>query len=111
MKFHALHGLIPEEKFIERNFIIDIVADLDFTMAAEKDDLTGSVDYQSAYEFINEIVQTPVDLIEHLGLKIGEGLLNQFSSITNVSVKVCKASPPIKGHLEEVCIALKVCRE
>lgn len=111
MKFHAFHGLIPQEKLVERLFIVDVVADTDFTNAALNDDLNGSINYQEMYQCIEKIVDEPVDLIERLAQKIGEGLLNQFSSITNVQVAIHKTPPPIQGVLDQVSVQLTVCRD
>lgn len=77
---------------------MDVSADLDFTAAAEGDDLEQTVDYERVYGLIRDLVLgESYYLIERLALLIAHAVLEAFPKVDRVEVTVRKVNPPVGG--------------
>ena len=52
IKVYAFHGCLPEEGLVGGNYVVDVMLNTNFSIAAEEDDLTQTIDYVD----INKIV-------------------------------------------------------
>lgn len=101
--FYAYHGALKEEQSIGGKFSVDVEMHTDFKEAAERDDLSKTINYHKVYEYINEIVHSKkYYLIETLSTVIAESLLKRFERIDKVVVRVRKNNVPIGGVLDYV---------
>ncbi len=101
--FYAYHGALQEEQIIGGKFEIDVEMETDFSAAAYNDDLKKTIDYDSVYKYIGEIVNDKkFYLIETLSVKIADSLLKKYGLIESVLVKVRKRSVPIGGVIDFV---------
>ncbi len=107
MEFYAYHGVFSEENKLGQMFVVDLVMEADLSEAAETDDVTKTVNYAEAYEATKEIVEERTyDLVETVTAKICEAVLDKFSIVKRVTVKVMKKNPPIPGHYDYVAIEM-----
>ncbi len=75
----------------------------DFTQAALSDRLKETVDYQKVYKSIKELViEKRFYLIESLGTQIADSILDNFSLLNRVVVKVRKHTPQVGGVVDFV---------
>lgn len=112
MQFYGYHGVLPEENVLGQRFFVDIIAEADLKSAGLTDDLNESVSYVELYEVCKLIVEgKPYNLIESLAEKIAQQVLNNFTKIKAVTVKVTKPDPPIPGHFQSVAVEIKRSRE
>lgn len=98
LHFYAYHGVLPQERQVGGEFLVD--ADLTIVpneQAFLNDRLEGTVDYAEAYRIIEREMATPSALLEHVCQRIASHLMEKFPQITSVLITVCKASAPI-GH-------------
>jgi dihydroneopterin aldolase len=101
--FYAYHGALEEEQNIGGKFSADVDMYLDFSLAAEKDDLNSTINYNDVYQFINKIVnEKKYYLIETIATIISEKLLENFPIVQKVIVKVRKNSVPVGGLIDYV---------
>lgn len=106
MKFHALHGVYEIERRIERLFIVNLELTLKLDSSAYQENLMATVDYQSAFEAVKEVMSESCELIETLAYKINEEILNRFEIVSEVKAQVVKTNPPILADMEEVTFEL-----
>lgn len=104
IKIYAYHGCLKEETKIGGNYIVDVHIDTDFEKAAQKDDLTETIDYVGVYDVVKKQMATPSKLIEHVGRRICDSLTKQFKRIKYVEVIVTKLNPPMNGDVEKVSV-------
>jgi dihydroneopterin aldolase len=101
--FYAYHGALQEEQIIGGKFEVDVEMETDFSDAAYNDDLNKTINYDSVYKFINQIVnEKKFYLIETLSVAIADSLLEKYSMIQSITVKVRKRSVPIGGVIDFV---------
>ena len=60
MVFHAYHGVLKEEHTIGTRYEVDIELCLDFTIAAQHDDINKTVDYASVYQKIKDCLNLQI---------------------------------------------------
>lgn len=109
MRFDARHGVLDEEKVTSQPFEVDLVLRADLSAAADRDELSASVDYAALFDLVREIVQGPPrDLIEALAGSIASAVLaaTDRALVGGVEVRVRKPMAPIDGDLETVEVAL-----
>jgi len=104
-RFFAYHGTTQEEQSIGRSYTVDVEMDVCFTQAAREDNLAKTVDYESIYRIMADVMTSNrYHLIERPAYLIGERILQAYASVRNVSVAVRKLDPPVGG----VCGAAEV---
>ncbi len=107
IKVFSNHGCMEEESLIGGEYIVDVHLYLDFTLAAENDDLNATVDYVRVNEIVVEQMNIRSKLIEHVGLRIHNALKNEFELCEKIYVKVTKVAPPINGDVDNVAIIIE----
>lgn len=107
MAFYGYHGVFPEENKLGQRFIVDLVLEMDLSIAGKSDELADSINYAEVYESVKKIVEgPPKKLVESVAEAITSDLLTRFSLIEVCHVKVIKPDPPIPGHYQSVAIEL-----
>lgn len=75
----------------------------DFSRASETDRLKETVDYEKVYRSIKElVVEKRFYLIESLGAQIAGSILEKFSLLNRVVVRVRKHTPQVGGVVDFV---------
>ena len=109
MRFLGRHGVLPDEKVSEQPFEVDLVLHADLSAAAERDDLSATVDYGAMFELVGGIVEDrSFDLIEALAGAIATAVLDATDPerVSAVEVRVRKPEAPIDGDFDTVEAAL-----
>jgi dihydroneopterin aldolase len=109
MRFEATHGVLPEEKVTPQPFEVDLVLRADLSAAAERDELSATVDYAALFDLVRAIVTGPPrDLVEALAGAIAAAVLAATDPglVDEVEVRVRKPKAPIDGAFETVEVAL-----
>jgi dihydroneopterin aldolase len=102
MEFYAHHGCFKEERKVGAYFKIDLVLEYDATLAAQTDDITQTVNYQTVYLEVKEIMQYPVNLLETLCQKILNIIKKEYPQVTHAEVTVHKMNPALGGKVAAV---------
>lgn len=96
--FYGRHGVHAEEQRLGGKYEVDADLVFDFREAAEKDDISGTINYQLVYETVGTIMTgRQVYLIETLAHDIARTLMQQFAIVESVTVRVRKRSLPLGG--------------
>jgi len=99
--FYARHGVMQEEQRVGGRYEVDVSMDVDFTLAAQHDDLAATVDYERVYRLVSDIVTgNSFYLIERLAYLISEKVLSTYEMIERVEVTVRKINPPVGGSAD-----------
>ena len=107
MEFYGYHGVFPEENRLGQRFIVDLTASIDLLKAGQTDNLDYSVNYAELYQICQAIVEgSPFQLIESVAEAIASAILNQFTVIKEITVKIIKPDPPIPGHYQSVAVEI-----
>lgn len=106
MQFYAFHGCFAEEQAIGTYFRVDVAFETDTSRAQHSDDIADTVSYLDVYQTVKREMAVPSHLLEHVGERIGEAILEQYQAIDSVWVKVSKLNPPLGGQIEAVSVEI-----
>lgn len=99
--FYAHHGVNKEEHQLGGRYEVDVAMDLDFSEAADNDQLSSTVDYEGVYRMVHDLVTgNKFYLIEKLAVLIGRAILDGYALVESVEVTVRKHNPPVGGTLD-----------
>lgn len=109
--FYAYHGTEEDEQNLGGKFEVDVDLHCDVSIAAEKDALRKTVDYEKVYAVISDVVLArKYRLLEALGMSIGRAILREFQNVERVVARVRKPHPPVKGVVDHVEVEISLTR-
>lgn len=111
LEFHAFHGVYPHERESGNWFEVDISVETDLAKAAQTDDLTQAVNYESLFRIVKEEMEKPSRLLESVAGKIIDDIFQQLPSVTEVSLKISKINPPIGGKCKRASVEVNRSRK
>lgn len=101
------HGLLESERETGQDFYVDLSLSVDLTAAAISDSIEDTVNYAVIAELVvEEITSNPVNLIEKLGARIAERVLNQHIKIVSVVVTVHKPQAPVVAQFRDIAVVV-----
>ncbi len=107
IKVFAKHGVFEVEQKVGQWYLVNLEIDIDFSEAAIKDDLNGTIDYSVLNKLIREEMAIPSKLIEHVANRIANKIIDTFPDIEEGSISISKLNPPVDGEMENVEIVLE----
>jgi len=110
MKFHAFHGVLPQENLVGAYFYIDLNLKTDFTRAAETDELEGTVSYADIHAVVKEEMSVPSQLLEHVCQRIARRLFQDFPSIEAIDIRLSKENPPMGAYAKSIGVEVHYIR-
>ncbi|MGX5715583.1 dihydroneopterin aldolase [Arthrobacter sp. MAHUQ-56] len=100
------HGVFDFERREGQPFVVDAVLHLDFTKAAETDDVMDTAHYGEVAQRITDWISgEPLNLIEALAVRIADSLLSEFPLLA-VDVTVHKPQAPIEVPFGDVAVTV-----
>lgn len=112
MEYYGYHGVFEEERKLGQRFYIDLELELDLQGAGQNDDLNQTVNYAEVHELVKNIVEIKsFKLIEALAEYIASSVLDTYTVINAVTVKVTKPHPPFDIHFQGVTVELRRTRK
>lgn len=110
LEFHAFHGVYPHELESGNWFEVDIAVETDFIEATIKDELAGTVNYETLFRIVKEEMASPSKLLETVAEKIIIDVLKALPMVKGVEVKISKLNPPIGGKCRKATVSLSKTR-
>lgn len=107
MEYYGYHGVFEEERKLGQRFYVDLELEMDLSKAAKTDDLTLTVNYAEIHDLLLDIMRTEsFRLIEALAEHIASKVLDTYTIIDALTVRLTKPHPPFDIHFEGVTIEL-----
>ena len=95
VRFHAFHGVLPQEGIVGNDYLVNLVLDYDFSSAMKTDDLQGTLNYAEVYQKVREEMAVPSKLLEHVAGRIAHRLFSDFPEIQKLQLSNTKVNPPM----------------
>lgn len=111
MQVFARHGVMPQERLTGANFYVSLCAEATIAPSAyEQDEFEGTVSYALLTSIVQQEMEQPSQLLEHVAYRIGQHILAECSTIANVTVKIEKENPPLGIQAQEIGIEITLSR-
>ena len=95
VRFHAFHGVLPQEGIVGNDYLVNLVLDHDFSPAMQTDELQGTLNYAEVYQKVREEMVVPSKLLEHVAGRIAHRLFSDFPEIQKLQLSITKVNPPM----------------
>lgn len=95
VRFHAFHGVLPQEGIVGNDYLVNLVVDYDFSSAMKTDDLQGTLNYAEVYQKVREEMAVPSKLLEHVAGRTAHRLFSDFPEIQKLQLAITKVNPPM----------------
>ena len=95
VRFHAFHGVLPQEKEVGQDFLVSIRCAMDMSSAMNHDMLEVALDYGELYQLVKAEMDIPSQLVEHVAGRIGKTVFDHFQQVTAVDITITKLNPPL----------------
>ena len=95
VRFHAFHGVLPQEGIVGNDYLVNLVLDYDFSSAMKTDDLQGTLNYAEVYQKVREEMAVPSKLLEHVAGRIAHRLFSDFPEIQKLQLSITTVNPPM----------------
>lgn len=104
---HGFHGVLPEERRDGQEFRVDVLLEVDTTIAAATDDLASTVDYGAVAALVHaHITGEAHALIETLAQRIADAVIT-IGRVDAVEVAVHKPHAPISVPFDDVVVTVR----
>lgn len=108
LEVFAHHGVLPEERKKGQNFLFDIGLSVKRSLAPESDDIGDTVDYAEVCDTVVKAATSETySLLEKLAAVVADAILERFTGVDRVKVRVAKPAPPIQHPLRQVAVMIK----
>ncbi len=108
LRFHAYHGVLPQERRTGNDYVMDVAVTYPFTHALETDDLADTINYAELYAVIDREMAQPSRLIEHVAGRIAHAILSRWPNVQAVDISLTKLNPPIGADLQGAGVHLNL---
>lgn len=95
VRFHAFHGVLPQEGIVGNDYLVNLVLDYDFSSAMKTDELQETLNYAEVYQKVREEMAVPSKLLEHVAGRIAHRLFSDFPEIQKLQLSITKVNPPM----------------
>ena len=106
LRFHAFHGVMPQERLTGNDYRVDLKIDFPLEKAVDSDDVNDTLNYATVYTAVKEEMGVPSQLIERVAYRIADRLFRTFKAINEVEIKVEKCNPPMGADCEGAGVEL-----
>ena len=110
IRLHARHGVLPQEQLTGNDYIINVRASYDISRAMQTDDVADTLNYAEVYNIIKEEMSIPSKLIEHVAGRIADRLMDSYSQISSVMLRITKCNPPMGADCDGAGVEILVKR-
>lgn len=95
VRFHANHGVMPQERAVGADFTVDLKVGFPFGDAMKSDDVEDTLNYAELYEIVKQEMALPSKLLEHVAGRIADAVIKEFPKVTSIDLCVTKVNPPM----------------
>jgi dihydroneopterin aldolase len=107
MEFYAFHGHFKEEQIVGNRFLVNLTLKTHMEQAGESDNLEDALNYQTAYEIVQQEMDKKSHLLEHIARRILDALYKRFDNLEHARIKVSKMNPPMGGKMNSVSVTME----
>ena len=106
LRFHAFHGVMPQERLTGNDYRVDLKINFPLEKAVGSDNVDDTLNYATVYTAVKEEMDVPTQLIERVAYRIADRLFRTFKAINEVEIKVEKYNPPMGADCEGAGVEL-----
>ena len=95
VRFHAFHGVIPQERRVGGDFLVNLRVGYPLEQAMQSDEVGDTLNYADLYAIVKAEMAVPSKLLEHVTGRIISAIEKQFPKVTSIDLELTKQNPPM----------------
>ena len=95
--FHAFHGVLPQERMVGAEFVVDLRVGYPLAEARVSDRVDDTLNYATLYALVEREMRQPSNLLEHVAERIAHAVQTAFPEVLSIDLKLTKCNPPMGG--------------
>ncbi len=108
LRVHAFHGVLPQERVVGNDYVVDVSAEYDISRAVATDNVADTLNYADMCKAINDEMAVPSQLIEHVAGRVAERLFELFPAITSLRLSLTKVNPPMGADCDGAGVEIEL---
>lgn len=106
VRFHAFHGVMPQERKVGADFLLSLRLGYDISEAMQTDDVADTLNYAEVYQLVKQEMEQPSALLEHVAGRIAQTLMQQFPAVKSIDLTLTKQNPPMGADCQGAGVEL-----
>ena len=106
VRFHAFHGVMPQERQVGADFVLDLKVEYPLERAMQTDEVADTLNYAALYDLVAREMQQPSNLLEHVAGRIAEAIGQTFPQVTSIDLTLTKQNPPMGADCEGASVEI-----
>lgn len=95
VRFHAFHGVMPQERKVGADFLVNLRVGYPLEQAMQSDEVGDTLNYAALYEVVKAEMMQPSNLLEHVAGRIADAIVKHFPQVTSIDLALTKQNPPM----------------
>ena len=95
VRFHAFHGVMPQERRVGGDFLVNLRVGYPLEQAMQSDKVGDTLNYAALYEVVKTEMMQPSNLLEHVAGRIADAVVKRFPQVTSIDLDLTKQNPPM----------------
>ena len=93
--FHAFHGVMPQEKRVGGDFLLNLRVGYFLSAAMESDRLEDTISYAALFELVAGEMRIPSKLLEHVAGRMVHAIMSAYPAVSSIDLEIVKQNPPM----------------
>lgn len=106
VRFHAFHGVMPQERKVGADFLLSLRLGYDISKAMQTDDVADTLNYAEVYQLVKQEMEQPSALLEHVAGRIAQTLMQHFPDVKSIDLTLTKQNPPMGADCQGAGVEL-----
>ena len=108
VRFHAFHGVMPQERQVGADFLLDLRVGYPLAKAMQSDEVDDTLNYAALYQVVSGEMAVPSKLLEHVAGRIAESIRQTFPQVTSIDLELTKLNPPMGADCEGASVEIHI---
>lgn len=108
VRFHACHGVMPQEQLTGGEFLVDLCVGYPFQQAMETDEVADTLNYAELYQVVKAEMDIPSKLLEHVAGRVVKTIQARFPQVSSIDLKITKKNPPMGADCDGAGVEIEV---
>ena len=106
VRFHAFHGVMPQERRVGADFLVNLRVGYPLNKAMKSDRVDDTLNYAALYTFVKAEMAVPSNLLEHVAGRIVSAIEKAFPQVTSIDLELTKLNPPMGADCDGASVEI-----
>lgn len=106
LRFHACHGVMPQECQVGGEFLVSLRMGYDLSKAMQTDEVGDTLNYAEVYALVKKEMEQSSALLERVAGRIARTLFDYDQNILSIDLWLTKVNPPMGADCQGAGVEL-----